>query len=259
MYGWSTDTNVTGGVTAADATYARKDIVYIQVNDSSAGDGSGALSAPVAYLAGTPSASPVAPTLPARSFLVGTITVPQSGGGSPTVALNTARFVAAGGVLPVYSQAERDGLVAFDGLTVLRMDLAGRATETYNGSGWRSPVEAAAVVTDGEWSATGQVTRVLSPDGRSMVALGEEMSRTGGSIAMDTTYKTILAGFIPSGYRPLTVVTGWGLLTASNFTPRAQVWWRVNTAGTLEARLDSGATTLNTGDRLHLSSNWTTA
>jgi len=122
-YGWASDANVTGTVTAADATYSRKDIVYIQVNDSSAGDGSGATSAPVLYLAGTASASPVAPTLPARSFLVGTITVPAAGGGSPTVVRNPAEYVAAGAPQPVYSLAERDGLTTFDGLTVRRMDL----------------------------------------------------------------------------------------------------------------------------------------
>ena len=124
MYGWSSDANVTGPVTAADATYDRKDIVYIQVNDSSAGDGSGATSAPVLYLAGTASASPAAPSLPARSFLVGTITVPKAGGGSPTVSLNTARYVAAGAALPVFSLAERDALTTYDGLTVRRMDLS---------------------------------------------------------------------------------------------------------------------------------------
>jgi hypothetical protein len=263
MYGWATDANITqasipGTPVAPDATYPRKDIYFIRVNDSSAGDGSGLKSAPVEYLAGTPNASPVAPALPARSFLIATVTVPQAGAGSPTVLVNPARFVAAGGIQPA-SQAERAALSPYDGLTVRRTDLAGRPTETYNGTGWRSPVEAAAVVTDGEWAATGQVTRILSPDGRSMVSIGEEMSRTGGSFTMDTTYKTILTGFIPTGYQPLTVVTGWALLTASDFTPRAQVWWRVNTVGKLEARLDSGSTSLNTGDRIYLSGNWTTA
>jgi hypothetical protein len=136
MYGWSSDTNVTGTVTAADATYDRKDIVYIQVNDSSAGDGSGALTAPVLYLAGTASATPAAPTLPARSFLVGTVTVPKVGGGSPTVLLNPARYAAAGAPLPVSSQTERDALTLYNGLQVIRLDLPGRPTETYDGAAW---------------------------------------------------------------------------------------------------------------------------
>lgn len=141
VYGWSSDTNVSGAVTAADATYPRKDIVYVQVNDSSAGDGSGALSAPVMYLAGTPSATPIPPNLPARSFLVGTITVPQVGGGSPTVQLNPARYAAAGAPLPVYSQGERDQIAdKFDGLVVQRRDLPGRPLESFDGSGWSGQV-----------------------------------------------------------------------------------------------------------------------
>lgn len=125
MYGWSSDANITGSVTAADATYTRKDIVYIQVNDSSAGDGSGALNADVKYLAGVADGSGVAPALPARSFLVGTITVPAAGGGSPATSLNAARYVAAGAPLPVESQAAEDALVQYRGFEVLRTDSPG--------------------------------------------------------------------------------------------------------------------------------------
>ena len=134
VYGWSSDSNISLGITAADATYDRKDIVYIQVNDSSAGDGSGATSAPVLYAAGTPASSPVAPDLPARSFLVGTITVPKVGGGSPSAVLNPARYVAAGGLLPISSQAELDALTPYPGLTVYRTDLG--LAQRYNGSKW---------------------------------------------------------------------------------------------------------------------------
>ncbi|QYC54939.1 minor tail protein [Arthrobacter phage Popper] len=138
MYGWATDADVTGAVTASDATYDRKDIVYVQINDSSAGDGSGALNANVYYLAGTPAATPSAPALPVRSFLLGTITVPKTGGGSPTVAINPARFVAAGGVLPVSSAADRP-TAPYVGQQVCRLDRDGWI-QTYTGqntsSGW---------------------------------------------------------------------------------------------------------------------------
>lgn len=132
VYDWATDANVTGTVTAADATNPRKDIVYIQINDSSAGDGTGLKTADVLYLAGSPNVSPVAPALPARSFLVGTITVPQAGGGSPTVVRNPAVHVAAGATLPVASLAERDALTKYDGLRVQRTDLTGRIDETWD-------------------------------------------------------------------------------------------------------------------------------
>lgn len=140
MYGWSSDANETGSVTAADATNPRKDIVYIQINDSTAGDGSGAVTAEVEYLAGTPAATPSAPALPARSFLVGTISVPVSGGGSPTVVLNPDRFVAAGARLPIESQAKRDALTPYLGMEILRTDLtqvdASGTVERWNGTRW---------------------------------------------------------------------------------------------------------------------------
>ena len=146
VYGWSSDSIITGAVTAADATYPRKDIVYIQVDDSSSGDGSGGLSATVKYAEGVPGPSPVAPGLSAgsgreRSFLVGTITVPQSGAGVPTTQLNTARYAAAGAALPVYSEAERDAVPdKFDGLIVQRRDLPGRPNQVWGGSSWHGQV-----------------------------------------------------------------------------------------------------------------------
>ena len=141
VYGWSTDANVTGSVTAADGTNPRKDIVYIQVNDSSAGDGSGALTANVLYLAGTPGVTPSAPTLPVRSFLVGTITVPQAGGGSPTVALNPARYASAGGILLVTGAADRATITSpYVGQEIQRLDLTQLSPsgirERWNGTNW---------------------------------------------------------------------------------------------------------------------------
>lgn len=133
-YGWASDANETGTVTAADATNPRKDIVYIQINDPSAGDGSASRSAPVLYLAGTPAVTPAAPALPVRSFLVGTITVPAAGGGSPTVVLNPARHVAAGGILPVADDTERLALTTYEGLRVDQLDID--RTYRHNGTRW---------------------------------------------------------------------------------------------------------------------------
>ena len=218
-YRWATDANVTGSVTAADATYSRKDIVYIQVNDSSSGDGSGALTAPVQYLAGTASASPVAPTLPARSFLVGTITVPQSGGGSPSVVLNTARFVAAGGIQPVSSQTEQDALTEYEGLRVDRLDLDREVR--YNGSRWvggrASLTLDSLYVAMGAGYAAPQVTQNADGD----VILEGAWQRATGTLTMTANTQYPL-GTIPSGYRPMTnkmvivptstAMGGWGRL-----------------------------------------------
>jgi len=135
MYGWSSDTNVTGTMRPANATYSRKDIVYIQVNDSDM-DTSGAKTAPVLYAYGAEDGTNALPTLPPRSFLVGTISVPIAGGGSPTVVRNPAVYVAAGAPLPVSSDTERDALSKYDGLSVRRLDISGRPVETWDGTDW---------------------------------------------------------------------------------------------------------------------------
>jgi hypothetical protein len=166
MYGWATDTNITGtgptGVVAADATNPRKDIVYIQIDDKNI-DGSGALAGDVKYLAGTPATTPAAPSLPARSFLVGTITVPQVGGGSPTVALNTARFVSAGGIQPVADAAERTALSAYEGLIVDQKDV----DRLYRHNGTR-------------WAQTSEVE------------LGHSITGTGGTLAASPSWSDLL-------------------------------------------------------------------
>lgn len=192
MYGWSTDANVTGTVTAADGTNPRKDIVYIQVNDSTAGDGSGAVSADVLYLAGTPGATPTAPALPARSFLVGTITVPQVGGGSPTVVLNPARYVAAGGVLPVADLAERDALVGYEGLQVVRNG----HVETYTGGAWTGRGSTAITTFGAGWSGlTGAHKPRLYVSGQMVHLVGGVNIGTAGVISDILT--------IPTTHRPL--------------------------------------------------------
>lgn len=138
MYFWSTDQVLTGSMTAAHATLSRKDILYLQVDDPAIGDGTGAPSATVKYLAGTAASSPSAPALPARSFLIATFEfVPNA---YNALTLNKQYYVAAGAILPVWSAAERDALVAYDGMEVLRLDDNNRFyREMYVSGEWRLP------------------------------------------------------------------------------------------------------------------------
>lgn len=97
-YQFAFPANVTGAVTAANATNPRVDIVFVKINDGAEGDGTvGAGSIVVDYLAGTAAPSPVAPAAPARSFVLANINVPVSGGGSPTVSWVAPYTAAAGG------------------------------------------------------------------------------------------------------------------------------------------------------------------
>ncbi|MGI5247762.1 hypothetical protein [Dactylosporangium sp. CA-139066] len=132
----ASDANATGSVTAADATNPRKDILYVQVSDTDE-DASGSRAATVGYLAGTAAAIPSAPATPARSLLIGVIDVPKVGAGSPAFTGSGLWFVAAGGIVPVPSQAARDALSAYAGQAVWRLDT--NQVEIFDGTNWVSP------------------------------------------------------------------------------------------------------------------------
>jgi hypothetical protein len=84
-YSYSVDASVSGSVNAADSTNARIDIVYAQLSDPAESDGSTTPGVAIRYLAGTASGTPAAPATPARSLVLAQISVPKSGGGSPSV------------------------------------------------------------------------------------------------------------------------------------------------------------------------------
>jgi len=97
-----------GTVAAAHATFDRIDLVYLRVWDTAV-DASGLRKADTVYLQGTASASPAIPAPGALEIYVplATITVPHSGGGSPTVSTSIRPYtVAPGGILPVTSATE---------------------------------------------------------------------------------------------------------------------------------------------------------
>lgn len=101
-----------GTATTPHASFARVDLVYLRVWDTAI-DASGLRQADIVYLAGTPSASPVAPTPGALEIYVplATITVPVAGSATASLAVRPYT-VAPGGILPLLSsQLPAGGLV----------------------------------------------------------------------------------------------------------------------------------------------------
>ncbi|MFW3477293.1 hypothetical protein [Streptomyces microflavus] len=142
VYGASLNSGATATLTAAHATLPRVDLVYLRVWDNSV-DASGMNKADAVYLAGTASGSPVAPT-PAGTQIylpLATISVPASGGGSPSVNNNVAKTVAPGGILPD---------AAAPGYYVGQYRDNGSVLERYNGTVW---VAAAPGLGTADWDA----------------------------------------------------------------------------------------------------------
>ncbi|MGV8912245.1 MAG: hypothetical protein ACOH14_06455 [Rhodoglobus sp.] len=133
-YEFAFDAVATGAVTPASASFARIDIIYVQVDDPAESDGSTVPAITRKYLAGTVASTP--PTLPARSMLCARINVPISGGGAPTVTWVAPYCAAAGGVVDFNTKAELDlWITAATGTRALVL-----ATETQyfrSGGAWR--------------------------------------------------------------------------------------------------------------------------
>lgn len=95
-----------GTIDAAHATLARVDILTIRVDDPQE-DATSTPSLEVVYKAGT--AGGPAPTPDTtREHVIAHFNVPASGGGDPTVTWKAGYAVAAGGIVPVADDAERD-------------------------------------------------------------------------------------------------------------------------------------------------------
>jgi len=136
-YAFAFDAVATGSVTAAHATLPRKDIIYVSFTDPAESVGA-VVSATRKYLAGTAAASPVAPSVPGaeRGFVVAEINVPASGGGSPSVTWVAPHAVAAGGITPVRTQAERDATDWAPGQPIYRLDIDAIEFRNAADSGW---------------------------------------------------------------------------------------------------------------------------
>jgi len=132
-----------GTYTAAHATLNRVDLVYVRVWDNSV-DASGLNKADIVYLAGTPSASPVAPT-PAGTQIympIATISVLSVSNGG-TASVSTAvrpSTVAPGGILPssVAPSSPYTGQAYYTGTDLL----------VWNGTAWDTYVK-----TPGAWTS----------------------------------------------------------------------------------------------------------
>lgn len=220
-YLYAIDANVTGSMTAADASNPRVDIVYVTLNDPAEGDGSSVPGVTVGYTAGTPAASPVAPAPPVRSMALFAISVPKVGGGSPTVTMTALEVGAAGSPVGVRSQAQRDSLPLYAGLRVRRMD-ARDWPQRYDGSAWvgeRPFAEAA-----GSWAVPNQAAgntsnlSVTFPAGRFTVA--PHVMATAGNSRLNVAAASVTA----TGFQLQS--TNWTAATATSAADGNPIMWR---------------------------------
>lgn len=131
--------------TAAPGTGSRIDIVWVKQNDAGSTIAADATSVPVyGCTQGTSSTgTPSPPTIPTGAEELARATVlagaTRTDDGTKVTISQTARItVARGAPVPVRSKTERDGLDKYVGLTVIRLDMAGRE-QRYTGTYWADP------------------------------------------------------------------------------------------------------------------------
>lgn len=179
-----------GTLTAAHATLDRIDLVYLRIWDTDY-DATGLRKTDVVYLAGTASSTPVAPTPGGTEIYLplATITVPHSGGGSPSVSTSVRPVtVAPGGILPTSSAPASPyvGQYYDSGSGLLR----------WNGSAWRqinpyTPQTSAQVSQPGSFSVGSftdfpsgnwpPLTFTVPPSGLVWISIGGAVMNTNSS------------------------------------------------------------------------------
>ena len=140
-YEFAFDAITTGTIATASAAGPRTDIIYVQIDDPAESDGSTVPAATRKYLAGTAGAGAPTPALPvSRAFIIALISVPVSGGGSPTVTWNAPYTVAAGGILPIATYAKLSAIVGYAGQSarVTGDTLALNGTYVSDGTTWNA-------------------------------------------------------------------------------------------------------------------------
>ncbi|MFJ2631053.1 hypothetical protein ACIO6U_03690 [Streptomyces sp. NPDC087422] len=210
LAGMPSATATAASLTAAHATLARIDLVYLRVYDDAV-DSSGLYGGEPVYLAGTPGAG-VAPTPPAPQIWMplATITVPPVGGGAASVSTTVRPYtVAPGGILPAVTAPASPyvGQAWHDG-TDLKV-WSGTSWDTYQkvlsvpyidltpGSGFTSP----------QGTLQKAQYRLRTVDGVQRVELRGSMKCT-TDVTTQATFATIPVGFRPSVLRTVPVTRG---------------------------------------------------
>lgn len=206
-----------GALTAAHATLARVDLVYLRVWDTDV-DASGLRQADVVYLAGTAASTPVAPT-PAGTVIyipLATISVPASGGGSPSVSSAIRPVtVAPGGILPAQTTTPSSpyaGQAWHDGTDLKVWN--GTGVDTYakvKTVGWTNITLASGFTTPQGSLGTAQY-RVVTQDGTPTAQLRGGIACT-SDVVGTVTFATLVAAARPTVNRTFTVARNYSANT----------------------------------------------
>ncbi|MET8658145.1 hypothetical protein [Streptomyces griseus] len=255
VYGVSLNSGGSHTLNAAHATLPRIDLVYLRVWDNSV-DASGLNTADTVYLPGTASSTPSAPT-PAGTQIylpLATISVPASGGGSPSVNNTVAKTVAPGGILPdpaaagLYAGQYRDdgtGLQRYDGTAWGYVQPLGIGRVLWGRKTANTSRANTATVTADPHMALSVVPGTYAVDAFVIYSGDDAMELRLGWTAPAGTTGSWWPDAASNAANSLTYAPRWGAVT--DFGPTTQPVGAVGTSNTLGCRIVGTATVTTAG------------
>lgn len=208
----------TVNIVAAPGSNSRIDVVYSKQNDtgSSVSADTGTTQELYGVVTGTAAAVPTKPALPIGATEIGTVTVAAGAtntlGAGVTIATTANQVVARGCPVPVRTQAERDALTAYNGLSVKRLDLGG-AEQQYISGAWKDLAFGTGVLATLATSAPASYAAAFTANGTTPIKTYKDqngMVTLDGLITASVLVSNIVGPWftIAAGHRPSTLRIG---------------------------------------------------
>lgn len=264
VYVYSTTGTTNVKTTAAPGANSRYDIIWTKQNDTQYGDSD--TLAVVKVTQGTPSATPVKPSLPPEAS--GAIILAEALIQSGATATNSSavqitqvwRYTALRGApIPVRSQAERDELTPFSGVSVLRLDLAG-AVETWI-EGWvTSRTWVSPFLFAGGWSTDPSPSRGIicssTQDGRIACQASFSIERTVAGFVQGPGPQIAHGTIIPAHLRPSRWIDAHAIINSPETGPQPGMATIRGDGQLMTVPLPGQSLNFATGTRINFTASW---
>jgi hypothetical protein len=169
--------------------------------------------------------------------------------------------------VPVASAAERDALTppggTYAGMQVIRTDLQGCPTQTWDGAQWQFSTERIMTsVALSDWAFNVTLSRTWNQDGSKSVTMGMIVARIGGTpftVGMNA-WTGLFPGLIPAGWRPNdNIYTCGGYEFAPSGRVTGAVLIQVRTTGQVDAQGVTDTINMGSPTKLTATAHWTAA
>lgn len=158
-------------------------------------------------------------------------------------------------IIPCASQAVRDALTPFVGMTITRTDLGG-AFFTWDGAAWQTQVTWSNWITaDTNWIYGGGLYKTVTAGKTFIQLIGIMYRQAGGSFTVNVGTDVSMGVYIPAGWRPTLPISSLAPVTTGT-THNGEPIVTVDTTGALILHATVSNVTVATGAQLSFNTGW---